>query len=400
MNVNGRRVPSSFSTRDEQFHTQVTKPVSKSYSMGALLKMEPLLDSTITYFIQRLEEEFSSNKPCNMAKWVHYCAWDVLSEITFSKRMGFLEQGTDVNGLTQIGAAAMDYFSIIGNMPWLDYLLVRNPIKSIGPPFFFPLVQFALQRIADRRSGSDNFEKSSTPDFLDTFLDIQKQNSGVITDDMVLSYLMVNIVAGSDTVAVEVRSIIYHLSKNREMLVRLQDELDHATSEADKPLSWAQIQNLPYLCACVDEGMRLVPAVSTPLERVVGEGGMTLSDGTTRLPPGTIVGMNPAIVNQDREVFGDNPDEFHPDRWLLGKGETETNFQQRVSRMRNTDLTFGAGKRVCPGRNLALLECHKIIAELVRAFDVELVHPEREWKTVNRWFLRQTDMDMRLRRRK
>ena len=379
-------------------NTKVMKPIIKLFSMGSLLKMEPLIDRTITFFVQRLAEEFAcTGKPCDMARWLHYCAWDVISDITFSQRMGFLEQGIDVKGMCKIGYAAMDYFSVIGMMPWLDLFLDKNPVKRIGPPFFVPTVEFSLQRIEQRRHGSDGYDKASTPDLLDGFLNARKQYPESVTEDTVLAYLMANVAAGSDTVATELRSILYHLCKDRAKMRRLQAELDQAN--VGVPLSWTQTQTLPYLCACVEEGIRLMPGISLPLERVVGEDGMTLCDNQTFLPAGTVVGINPWVVNRDRTVFGEDPHGFHPERWLAGAGESEDDYQQRLTRMRNSELTFGAGKRQCAGRNLALLECHKIVGSLVRAFDIELVDVGRDWKTQNSWFMRQTDIDMRLSKR-
>lgn len=41
-----------------------------------------------------------------------------------------------------------------------------------------------------------------------------------------------------------------------------------------------------------------------------------------------------------------------------------------------------------------MMEMSKVIPELVRAYDWELAHPEREWKVLGHWFTKQTDMDM------
>lgn len=56
------------------------------------------------------------------------------------------------------------------------------------------------------------------------------------------------------------------------------------------------------------------PGVQYPLERVVPKGGALLCG--TKLPAGTIVGMNAAVVHRNREVFGDNADIFQAERWL------------------------------------------------------------------------------------
>ena len=53
-----------------------------------------------------------------------------------------------------------------------------------------------------------------------------------------------------------------------------------------------------------------------------------------------------------------------------------------------TALKFGSGPRTCLGRNISMLELSKVIPEMVRHFDFELVAPGGEWETINRWFVK------------
>lgn len=85
---------------------------------------------------------------------------------------------------------------------------------------------------------------------------------------------------------------------------------------------------------------------------------------------GTIVGMNPWVVNRDESIFGPEPDRFIPERWLKQNAETDSEFQIRRAKMKSSDLSFGAGKRVCLGRYLSQLESYKLIATLFATFDV------------------------------
>lgn len=119
LNIDGRRVQNVFSTRDEHMNTKVMKPALRLFAMSNVLKYENLVDKTIDYFIQRLDERFvegsNSHTACDMDNWLHYCAWDIIGETTFSERIGFLEQGRDVEDMLQIGHSAMDYFSVVGH---------------------------------------------------------------------------------------------------------------------------------------------------------------------------------------------------------------------------------------------------------------------------------------------
>ena len=57
------------------------------------------------------------------------------------------------------------------------------------------------------------------------------------------------------------------------------------------------------------------------------------------------------------------PERFDPDRWLTNGHDPKT------------FLSFGAGPRFCPGRNLAFLEGKTALAMLARNFDWELAGP-------------------------
>lgn len=67
------------------------------------------------------------------------------------------------------------------------------------------------------------------------------------------------------------------------------------------------------------EAMRLHPAVGFPLERFVPDGGAT--NCGQYLPGGTIVGMSAPVVHTNKEVWGDDADEFRPERWIDSDAE-------------------------------------------------------------------------------
>lgn len=61
--------------------------------------------------------------------------------------------------------------------------------------------------------------------------------------------------------------------------------------------------------------------------------------------------------------------EYNPERWL-GDDEQPAPDQKSF-------LTFGAGPRFCPGRNLAFLESKTAMAMIARNFEIELDESHR-----------------------
>jgi cytochrome P450 len=206
-----------------------------------------------------------------------------------------------------------------------------------------------------------------------------------------------NINAGSDTIASTLRAIFYHLLKNPASLSQLMAELDLAAKE-DKLSTpcptWTETQqNLPYLRAVVKEGLRMNPALSLPLERVVPKEGLTLQheDGTTPtfLPQGTVVGINPWVFHRSPAIFGTTAEQWNPSRWLSAE-ECETKS------MEHSLLAFGAGKRSCLGKNIAMLELHKLVPAMLLRFQIELADPAKEWEVSNAWVLNHTGLNVKL----
>jgi len=60
------------------------------------------------------------------------------------------------------------------------------------------------------------------------------------------------------------------------------------------------------------------------------------------LPGGTVVGINAWVVQRDRSVYGEDADEYRPERWLEA-GEEELKGMERAF------LAFGMGMRMCIG---------------------------------------------------
>ena len=126
-----------------------------------------------------------------------------------------------------------------------------------------------------------------------------------------------NVIAGSDSTAVVMRTVLYNLLAHPQSENRLFQEFLEVEQKKglSRPYpSWDEVAELPYLDACVNEAIRLHPPFCLQLERVVPKGGVTICG--QHLNGGTVVGMNPYVVNRHRPTFGEDVDEWRPERWL------------------------------------------------------------------------------------
>lgn len=246
-------------------------------------------------------------------------------------------------------------------------MLDKNPVKRIGPPSFTRATVQSYQVVATRQTEPDHCTSLRDSDFLGKFLQIKKESPDVVDDNMVVTYLLTNVLAGSDTTAIYSCAALYYILKTPGVLEKIKKELD--PQRISLPASWRATQELPYFDAVMKEAARIHPGVGLMLERIVPEGGFTLPDGKY-LPEGTIVGMNPWVINRNEEYFGKDTDKFIPGRWLQQKGESREAFTERRNLMKAGDLTFGAGSRICLGKNLAIMTAYKLIATLFTKYEV------------------------------
>src|SRR5690348_4158163 len=101
------------------------------------------------------------------------------------------------------------------------------------------------------------------------------------------------------------------------------------------------------------------------LSRKVPSGGMQAHG--FRIPPGSTVGCNPISLHRNPDLFGPDADSYVPERWLHDASGSAGRAMERYN------LTWGAGSRTCPGRNLAEMVLFKVVPALVREFDIEVV---------------------------
>ena len=61
------------------------------------------------------------------------------------------------------------------------------------------------------------------------------------------------------------------------------------------------------------------PGVAFPLERYIPPEGARICD--VELPGGTNVSVNQAVIHMDKSVYGEDADQFRPERWIEASPE-------------------------------------------------------------------------------
>ncbi|KAL8707634.1 MAG: hypothetical protein Q9220_007372 [cf. Caloplaca sp. 1 TL-2023] len=285
----GHRAFDLFAERNERKHGMQRRLVSNIYSTDSLLQSESHIDRCLKDFLGKLRQRVS--QPINLGLWLQLFAFDIVGEVTFSQRFGFIDAAKDDGAFQQIEKALKSaaWVGQIHQLYWiLDFL---SPVIGSGwlaiSARHGKLRAFAAQQVARRKDRSnDNL------DILSKLRDVQVQKPQELDENAVLSMATSNIFAGSDTTAISLRAIIFHLLKNPRYKQRVIEEVDEMEKEGkvSDPIKYAEAKEMPYLQACIHEGLRLHPA--------------------------TVIGVNPWVIHRDTSIFGEDVDSFKPERWL------------------------------------------------------------------------------------
>lgn len=99
----GGALPAVFNTRDEQLHKQIKNPIAPLFSQSSVMTYEVFVDEVLRVMLEQLDKRFvepgKQGGTLDLADWLQYFAFDVMGTLTFSKRYGLLETGSDVNGM-------------------------------------------------------------------------------------------------------------------------------------------------------------------------------------------------------------------------------------------------------------------------------------------------------------
>ncbi|KAF3047879.1 hypothetical protein E8E11_008115 [Didymella keratinophila] len=359
-------------------HAKIRRPVAQLYSQTTLLSYEPFVDTCTPILLKRFEEYTREGKTLDVREMMQFYAFDVIGEITCGSRFGLMEDDGDKAGIIAAIDESLEYGAIIGLIPGWHWWIGTITDKLGMQPGFRRILDFVNFRIDNRVSGRTKSPENRS-DFLDKMLPMEQK--GKATRFHTRQTASQNIAAGSDTTAISLTSVLAHLAMYPDTLAALRRELDEATAAGtlSDPATFQEAQKLPYLQAVIMEALRVHPAVAAPMTRVVDPQGLQIAGHF--FPPGTEVGVNAWVIHNNTSIFGPDAHVFRPERWLT------SNKEERAVLDRNF-LAFGNGPRTCIGKNISLLEMSKVIPQIVRKYDLNVVPNEKgekyTWRT--RWF--------------
>lgn len=195
------KVPTVFSVRSQSMHKTMKRPIANAYSMSYMIELEPAANACTEIFERKLQE--NQGAPIDLGTWLHWYAFDLITSITFSNRLGFMEKETDVDDIIDSLEGRLAYNSVVGQAPWLHNFLLGNRLfKSIGTRFKavakLNTAQHIVNFAAEQLLRYNNSEKpKEIRDMLSRFKTMQDGES-LISDNQLLAHAASNMCVKTD----------------------------------------------------------------------------------------------------------------------------------------------------------------------------------------------------------
>ncbi|XP_054785587.1 cytochrome P450 78A7-like [Prosopis cineraria] len=331
-----------------------------AHEMGRLLDCAAML--------RTIADEQSMNGVVALRKHLQAAALNNIMGTVFGKRYEYNHLnsfGLDAKELHEI---VREGFELLGAFNWSDYVpwmsLFYDPSRireRCGA--LVPRVRKFVRGLIDehRLAASPSKKLCDSSDFVDVLLSLDGSDEKLHEDDMI-AVLWEMIFRGTDTTALLTEWAMAELVLNKQIQARLREEVDEVVGDKNDVMD-SDVAKMPYLQAVVKETMRVHPPGPLLSWARLSTSDVQLSNGMV-VPANTTTMVNMWAITHDPQVW-DDPFVFKPERFVPSKGGADVD-------VRGVDLRlapFGAGRRVCPGKNLGLVTVSLWVANLVRQFE-------------------------------
>ncbi|OEL36873.1 Cytochrome P450 78A11 [Dichanthelium oligosanthes] len=278
-----------------------------------------------------------------------------------------VSSGTGAAEAEQLKNMVREGFELLGafnwsdHLPWLTHFYDPSNVARRCASLVPRVQAFVRGVIDEHRSRRENSAApSDNADFVDVLLSLDGDEK--LGEDDMVAVLWEMIFRGTDTTALLTEWCMAELVRHPAVQARLRAEVDAAVGAGGCPTD-SDVARMPYLQAVVKETLRVHPPGPLLSWARLATADVPLSNGMV-VPAGTTAMVNMWAITHDAAVWA-APDAFAPERFLPSEGGADVDVRGGDLRL----APFGAGRRVCPGKNLGLTTVGLWVARLVHAFE-------------------------------
>ncbi|RDX79081.1 Cytochrome P450 71D10, partial [Mucuna pruriens] len=312
------------------------------------------------------EISLSEGSPINLSEKINSSVYGLISRIAFGKKskdqQAYIELMKDV---IEIVAG----FSLADLYPSIGLLQVVTGIRTRAEKLHQGMDRILENIVRDHRNkyldtqavGEENGE-----DLVDVLLRLQKNGElqHPLSDSVIKATIMDIFSAGSDSSSTTMEWIMSELVKNPRVMEKAQIEV-RRVFDGKGYVDETSIHELKYLRSVIKETFRLHPIVPLLLPRECSE---SCEINGHEIPAKSKVIVNAWAIGRDPNYWNE-AEKFYPERFL----DSSIDYKGAEFQF----IPFGAGRRICPGINLALANIEFSLANLLFHFDWKMPQGNR-----------------------
>ncbi|KAI9828870.1 MAG: hypothetical protein M1819_006485 [Sarea resinae] len=372
--------PGLFSLLDYNKHKQRRKAWDAAFQPKALKTYEPRMLQALDALCNKLDGFAEKGELVNLGDWIEYFAFDIMGDLGFGTSFHMLESG-ESHHYVEFVHVAFKYISSLGNVSWIIPLAGLVPLDQKTKQQFATFFNFSRKQFLARRE-----QGPVKRDVFGFLLAAKEEGSDYqLTDAELESDARAVILGGGDTTAVlqsyvtetastfaffgstnrpTNRTIFFYLTRYPKAYANLKKEVQGLFKDGKYDAAHlGDPSRAPYLNACINEALRLIPPGPNGMQRVVNTpGGIVLDDKW--IPEGTKISVHGWSVMHDPRYFA-QPLEFIPERWIEDSGFKGVHNKAAF-------IPFSQGVYQCAGRKLALQEARMFTVRMLQKYDFKI----------------------------
>lgn len=261
---------------DARDHFRFRRAMLPAFSDRAMDQQEPLIQKYVDLLVVKLKEVAQVGQPTNFVKWYTFTTFDLIGDLAYGKSFDGLAEGKSNKWVENINNM-MRLFPILvlaTASPIISKVLMfmaSDKLRKSRSEHFRLSNDLAMERIRNK-------EQEHRGDFMDFMMRAEGKEHG-LSEAELASNADTIIVAGSETTATLLCGVTYYLLRTPEVFKKCVEEVRSAFDAHEDINFKAASTKLPYMLACLDEGLRLFPPVPTVLMRQTLPGQVTMIDG-------------------------------------------------------------------------------------------------------------------------
>ncbi|XP_072789050.1 uncharacterized protein CYP2J40 [Taeniopygia guttata] len=305
------------------------------------------------YLVETIEEE--KGQPFDPHYKINSAVSNIICSITFGNRFDYHD-----NRFQELLHSLAETLLLIGSFWGQLYNAFPLIMRWFPGPFrkifrHWEKLQYFVKEVIAKHK--EDLDQSEAGDYIDCYLkEIEKfkgDTSSYFHEENLLCCTLDLFLTGTETTATAIRWALLYMAAYPHIQEKVQQEIDAVVGQCRQP-SMAEKEKMPYTSAVLSEVLRVGNMVPLGVPR------MATSDTTLagfHLPKGTTLMTSLTSVMFDKNVW-ETPDTFNPEHFL----------ENGLYRRREAFLPFSAGKRACPGEQLARTELFIFFVALLQKF--------------------------------